>query len=333
MSSFIKLISIILIAASLIAGWALMDYQSFQKTPVIDQQPVILEIEKGESFRKITDKLIQKGVDINPVWFRLMAYQKDQTQKIKTGEFVLNPGITPTELLAILVVGKSKQYAITFPEGWTFTQIRDEIEKNPNIKQTLKGLDVKTVLKQIGVKEAHPEGLFFPDTYYFEKNMTDVALLKRAYQKMHQVLEQEWQNREKNLPLKSAYEALILASIIEKETGKVSERPTIAGVFIRRLGKGMLLQTDPTVIYGMGKAYKGNIRYKDLKKPTPYNTYVIKGLPPTPIAMPGKAAIHAALHPESGDSLYFVSRGDGSHVFSATLSKHNKAVNIYQRKK
>ncbi len=333
MSSFIKLISIILIAAFLIAGWALMDYQSSQKTPVIDQQPVILEIEKGESFRKITDKLIQKGVDINPVWFRLMAYQKDQTQKIKTGEFVLNPGITPTELLAILVAGKSKQYAITFPEGWTFTQIRDEIEKNPNIKQTLKGLDVKTVLKQIGVKEAHPEGLFFPDTYYFEKNMTDVALLKRAYQKMHQVLEQEWQNREKNLPLKSAYEALILASIIEKETGKVSERPTIAGVFIRRLGKGMLLQTDPTVIYGMGKAYKGNIRYKDLKKPTSYNTYVIKGLPPTPIAMPGKAAIHAALHPESGDSLYFVSRGDGSHVFSATLSKHNKAVNIYQRKK
>ncbi len=333
MPSFVKIFGILSLIVCLIAGWAFIDYQKFLKTPVIDKQTLLLEIEQGESFRQITDKLIQNGANIKPVWFRLLAYQKHLTQKIKTGEFVLNPGVTPAELLTILVAGKSKQYAITFPEGWTFTQIRHEIESNQNIQQTFKKLDENTVLKRVGVKENHPEGLFFPDTYYFEKNMTDAALLKRSYLKMQQVLEQEWQNREKNLPLKTPYEALILASIIEKETGKASERPAIAGVFIRRLRKGMLLQTDPTVIYGMGKAYKGNIRYKDLKKPTPYNTYVIKGLPPTPIAMPGKAAIHAALHPETGNSLYFVSRGDGSHVFSATLSKHNEAVNTYQRKK
>jgi len=333
MSSFVKIFSILLIFVCLLAGWAVTDYQRFLKKPVIDQRSILLEIERGDSFRRITDKLILQGVSIHPVWFRLLAYQKKLTHKIKTGEFALNTGITPPELLAVLVAGKSKQYAITFPEGWAFSQIRQEIEGNRYIKQTLKGLDDKAVLKKIGAKQNHPEGLFFPDTYYFEKNMTDAALLKRAYLKMQQILQQEWQNREKNLPFGTPYEALILASIIEKETGKASERPAIAGVFIRRLRKGMLLQTDPTVIYGMGKAYQGNIRYKDLKKPTPYNTYVIKGLPPTPIAVPGKAAIHAALHPEPGNSLYFVSRGDGSHVFSATLSKHNEAVNIYQRKK
>ena len=333
MSSFVKIFGVFLIIVGLIVGWAFTEYQKFLKTPVIEQSTILFEIEKGESFRKITDKLIQNGASIDPIWFRLLAYQQNLTHKIKTGEFVLNAGLTPSELLAVLVAGKSKQYVITFPEGWAFSQIRQEIESNRYIKQTLKGLGDKAVLKQIGASEDHPEGLFFPDTYYFEKNMTDAALLKRAYLKMQQILQQEWRNREKNLPLKNPYEALILASIIEKETGKASERPAIAGVFIRRLRKGMLLQTDPTVIYGMGKAYQGNIRYKDLRKPTPYNTYVIKGLPPTPIAMPGKAAIYAALHPEPGDTLYFVSRGDGSHVFSATLRKHNEAVNTYQRKK
>lgn len=333
MSSLVKIIGTILILLILVAGWAWLDYQKFLTHPVIEKQAVLLEIEKGQSFREITKKLIHKGVAINPWWFRLLAYQKQLTHQLKTGEFVLNPEITPSELLEILVAGKTKQYAITFPEGWTFKQIRREIENNPNIKQTFIGLDGKTILKKIGAQENHPEGLFFPDTYYFDKNMADIALLKRSYLKMQKILTQEWQQREQDLPLKTPYEALILASIIEKETGKASERPAIAGVFIRRLRKGMLLQTDPTVIYGMGDKYKGNIRYKDLKTSTPYNTYIIKGLPPTPIAMPGKEAIHAALHPEKGNSLYFVSRGDGSHVFSATLSNHNKAVNTYQKKK
>jgi UPF0755 protein len=178
-----------------------------------------------------------------------------------------------------------------------------------------------------------PEGLFFPDTYFFEKHTSDIALLKRAYDKMQLVLKQEWDHKAETLPFKSPYEALILASIVEKETGVVAERPLIAGVFIRRLQTGMLLQTDPTVIYGMGESYQGNIRFKDLKTATPYNTYVIKGLPPTPIAMPGRDAINAALHPDTSNNLYFVARGDGTHEFSATLKAHNLAVNNFQKKK
>jgi UPF0755 protein len=254
------------------------------------------------------------------------------THKLKTGEYQLNPGLNSSELLAMLVSGKAKQYTITFPEGFTFKQIRKQIKQSSKIKHTLDKLDDMAVLKKLGSKEKHPEGLFFPDTYHFDKNATDISLLQRAYRKMQQILNNEWQNKTSDLPLKTPYEALILASIVEKETGKASERQQIAGVFTRRLHKGMLLQTDPTVIYGMGENYKGNIRYKDLRTPTPYNTYVIKGLPPTPIAMPGKEAIHAALHPAAGNSIYFVSRGNGSHVFSATLRDHNNAVNTFQRK-
>ena len=251
---------------------------------------------------------------------------------LKAGEYQLNPGLTSSELLAVLVSGKAKQYSITFPEGWTFKQIHKEINHNSKIKHTLDKLADTAILAQLGGNENHPEGLFFPDTYHFDKNTTDISLLQRAYFKMQQTLKEEWENRASDLPLKTPYEALILASIVERETGAPSERQAIAGVFIRRLRKGMLLQTDPTVIYGMGENYKGDIRYKDLKTATPYNTYVIKGLPPTPIAMPGKEAIHAALHPAAGNSIYFVSRGNGSHVFSATLKDHNHAVNTYQRK-
>jgi UPF0755 protein len=236
------------------------------------------------------------------------------------------------EILAVMVEGKSRQYSITFPEGWSFKQILQEIQNNPFISKTLDTQDSQKIMTLLDSDYKHPEGLFFPETYFFNKNTTDLALLKRAYSKMQLVLNQEWNNKEQNLPFENAYQALILASIVEKETGAKSERPQIAGVFIRRLKIGMLLQTDPTVIYGMGESYKGNIRYKDLRQKTPYNTYIIKGMPPTPIAMPGKAAIQAVLHPEKGKSLYFVSRGDGSHVFSATLREHNNAVNKFQRK-
>ena len=190
-------------------------------------------------------------------------------------------------------------------------------------------------MSTLGATTQHPEGLFFPDTYFFEKNTTDIALLKRAYDRMQIVLAEEWNNKAADLPLKSPYEALILASIVEKETGAKTERPTIAGVFTRRLKTGMMLQTDPTVIYGMGDNYKGNITLKDLHTATLYNTYTIKGLPPTPIALPGRDAIAAALHPEAGDSLYFVARSDnsGTHIFSASLKDHNSAVDTHQRNK
>jgi UPF0755 protein len=309
-----------------------MNYQNSLKTAVISEQMILFEIERGNNFNQITEKLIQNNVKINPLWFKLLAYQKNLTHKLKAGEYHLSPGLTASELLTVLVSGKAIQYSITFPEGWTFKQIRKRIRLNSKIKHTLDDVNDIAILAKLDSKEKHPEGLFFPDTYHFDKNATDLSLLQRAYNKMQLILNKEWQSKASDIPLKTPYEALILASIVEKETGKASERQQISGVFTRRLRKGMLLQTDPTVIYGMGDEYKGDIRYKDLRKPTPYNTYVIKGLPPTPIAMPGKEAIHAALHPAKGSSIYFVSRGNGSHVFSATLRDHNNAVNTYQRK-
>jgi UPF0755 protein len=333
MSLVTKWLGILILLLSFVIGWAWIDYKNSLTKPVVSDRSIAFEISKGDSFSRITENLLQKGVKINPLWFKFHAYQEEKAQKLKAGEYQLNPGLTPSELLVLLVSGKAKQYSITFPEGWTFKQIHKEIQQNSKIKHTFDKLDDTAILEKIAGNDDHLEGLFFPDTYHFDKNATDISLLQRAYFKMQQTLKEEWKNRAPDLPLKTPYEALILASIVERETGASSERQTIAGVFIRRLRKGMLLQTDPTVIYGMGENYKGNIRYKDLKTPTPYNTYVIKGLPPTPIAMPGKEAIHAALHPDKGNSIYFVSRGNGSHVFSATLRDHNNAVNTYQRKR
>ncbi len=310
-----------------------MDYQRAVENPVVLEKQVYIDIEKGDSLDRITDKLIDQDLAIKPLWFKVLAYTSKSAKKIKAGEYELSPGLNAPEILALFVQGKTRQYAITFPEGWRFKDVLQAIEKNPYLEHTLNSTDSEALMRQLGADVIHPEGLFFPDTYFFEKNMTDVSLLKRAYDRMQQVLQQEWLNKAENLPLKSPYEALILASIVEKETAVVEERPLIAGVFIRRLEKGMLLQTDPTVIYGMGDHYNGDITWDDLKTSTPYNTYVIEGLPPTPIAMPGRDAIYAALHPNSGNSLYFVSRGDGTHMFSSTLKDHNRAVDIFQRKK
>lgn len=322
---------LLIIMGVMVIFWAKRDYERALSQPVVTDSDVFV-IKKGESFRQITRRLQQKWA-INPYWFRVIAYQKKVTNQLKAGEYVLQPGMSLPDILAVFVRGKVRQYAITFPEGWTFKQIRQRLSENANLTHTLDNVDAKVMLKRLGSPYKHPEGLFFPETYFFEKNTSDFELLKRAYQKMQQVLQQEWAGREPGLPLESPYQALILASIVEKETGKPSERARIAGVFIRRLRKGMLLQTDPTVIYGMGDRYQGNIRRQDLKQATPYNTYVIKGLPPTPIAMPGREAIHAVMHPATGNSLYFVARGDGGHVFSATLREHVNAVNKYQKKR
>jgi UPF0755 protein len=328
-----KISACMLFALIIAGGWAWRDFQSALSRPAVTGNPVIIEIDKGDSFKEITDKLLAQNVDFNPFWFKVIAISEKAVKKLKTGEYELASGLTLPEILALFVQGKTKQYAITFPEGWSFKEILREINNNPNLEHTSQKVDYDAIMFKLNADIKQPEGLFFPDTYFFEKHTTDIALLKRAYDKMQVVLKEEWQHKAESLPFKTAYEALILASIVEKETAVVGERPLIAGVFVRRLQTGMLLQTDPTVIYGMGDNYQGDIAFKDLKAATPYNTYVIRGLPPTPIAMPGRDAIYAALHPDTSNNVYFVARGDGTHQFSATLKDHNLAVNRFQRKK
>ena len=328
-----KIIVCALLIISVAGGFGWHDYQRALNTPAVIGSSILIEIEKGDSLNQITDKLLAQNVDFKPFWLKVIAVQENAVTKLKTGEYELARGLTISEILNQFVHGKTRQYAITFPEGWSFKEILQEVEKNQNLEHTLHDVDFETLMLQLGADIKHPEGVFFPDTYFFEKHTADVALLKRAYDKMQAVLKQEWQHKAETLPFKTPYEALILASIVEKETGVVTERSLIAGVFIRRLQTGMLLQTDPTVIYGMGENYHGNISFNDLKTATPYNTYVIRGLPPTPIAMPGRDAIYAALHPDNSNTLYFVARGDGTHEFSATLKDHNLAVDSFQRKK
>lgn len=322
-----------LIVLSYVGGWAWMDYDSTLNNPAVIENPVTIEIEKGENLKQITEKLVEQHVAIKPFWFKVIAWENDANKKIKSGEYELPVDFTAPQILALFVQGKVKQHTITFPEGWNFKQIRQELDKNPYLAHTLQNKPTETIVTTLGISQNHPEGLFFPDTYFFEKHTRDEALLKRAYGKMQVVLAEEWQNRAENLPLTTPYQALILASIIEKETAAPAERSQISGVFSRRLQQDMMLQTDPTVIYGMGEAYQGDIKTTDLQIPTPYNTYTFKGLPPTPIAMAGRDAIHAALHPDGGEALYFVAKGDGTHVFSATLDAHNAAVEQYQRHK
>ncbi len=328
-----KVVGYMLIGLSYIGGWIWMDYESAISNPTIFDKPVIIEIEKGENLQKITDKLVTQNVRIKPFWFKFLAKRNGANKKIKSGEYELPKNITIPEMLNLFVSGKVKQHQITFPEGWNFKQLRQELDKNPNLEHTLQNIPFEQIPTKLGISQNHPEGLFFPDTYFFEKHTTDTAILKRAYTKMQIVLAEEWQNRAENLPLTMPYQALILASIIEKETAAPFERPQIAGVFTRRLQQNMMLQTDPTVIYGMGDLYQGDIKTTDLQNPTLYNTYTFKGLPPTPIAMAGRESIHAALHPDTSDTLFFVAKGDGTHVFSANLDAHNAAVDTYQKTK
>lgn len=326
----VKIAAGILLIISIVIGWGWISYQSMLTEPVVTNKTLI-KIEKGDSINKIIIKLHQEKIDVDSTWFKLIAYRKDVSNKLKVGEYELTKGLTIPQILTLFVQGKTHQYSITFPEGWSFKQILQKLSQHPDLKHTLDGMDNQAIMAKLNADKNHPEGLFFPDTYFFAKNASDFSILKLAYNKMQRVLNEEWQHKERNLPLQDAYQALILASIVEKETAVTSERPLIAGVFTQRLKIGMLLQTDPTVIYGMGDSYQGNITRQDLHTPTPYNTYVIKGLPPTPIAMPGKEAIQAALHPAKTENLYFVARGNGTHVFSPTLKAHNDAVNQFQR--
>ena len=326
---------VIVLAMALLAGGAWMEYQSFLTGPIeLNDEEVLFEVERGTSLRGLTEELVDLGMLDHPYYFLFMTYLNDKSTSIKAGEFSIPSGITPPALLELLTSGKVVQRSFTLVEGWNYRQAFAAVAKDNRFEKVL-GDDptAKMVMTSLGFPDEHPEGRFFPDTYHFSKGTSDLDILRRAFEATDQVLNEEWEKKEEGLPLESSYEALILASIVEKETGLASERPTIAGVFIRRLNLGMKLQTDPTVIYGLGESFDGNITRAHLRQDTPYNTYVHKGLPPTPIALPGRAAIQAVLHPEEGDSLFFVAKGDGSHHFSATLAEHNRAVRRYQLRK
>ncbi len=316
------------------AFWAYTDYQSFlQRERVLSEANQSFTVQRGWSAKRVANELNSLGVIDKPHWFELYARLSNQAPAIKSGEFDLPTPTTVPELLSILVEGKTVQYTQTIIEGHNWRQVRDQVANAQDLVQTLNGLSDDELMAELGLEGQHPEGSFFADTYAFPKNTTDADYLKRANALLTSVLQEEWEARQEGLPFESPYEALILASIVEKETAVPEERPEIAGVFVSRLRKGMRLQTDPTVIYGMGEAYDGNIRRKDLTTDTPYNTYTRGGLPPTPIAMVGRDAINAVMNPQSTTALYFVSRGDGTHKFSDTLEEHNAAVRKYQLKR
>lgn len=294
-------------------------------------QEIVIQPKSG--LRGIANQLVKQGVLSEPWRFIILVKLINKESFLQAGNYTLNKNISPYQLILSLNHGKATQGSVTFIEGKTFAQMRDKLIKNDAVKQTITELTESEILKLMGSEYRVAEGLFFPDTFYFDRNTADTVMLKRSYDAMQSKLAKAWAGRDENLPYKNSYQALIMASIVEKETGKASERPKIAGVFINRLRIGMRLQTDPTVIYGMGAQYKGNIRKKDLITDTPYNTYTRDGLPPSPIAMPGLASIEAALHPDHTKALYFVGKGDGSHVFSDNLEDHNRAVVRYQLKK
>jgi UPF0755 protein len=330
----VKLLFLATLAAAFVTVAIYNDYRAALDAPLaIGDKPIIYTVEPGASFRSVVSDLRERGWWTHPSrYFLWHVRQRGIGGKLKSGEYELSPGMTALQLTALLVSGKTVQHQVTLVEGWTFTQIRAAIENSDVLQQTLNGLDDAMVMARLGHPGQHPEGRFFPDTYNITRNTTDLDLLKRAYVRMDEVLRQAWERRADDLPYQTPDEALIMASIVEKETGLAAERPQIASVFVQRLKRGMKLQTDPTVIYGIGSRYDGNIRRKDLETDTPYNTYMREGLPPTPIAMPGKDAIESALNPADTEALYFVARGDGSHVFSRTLEEHIQAVAEHQLK-
>lgn len=293
--------------------------------------PQTLNVKPGMHLRALTTALQRAGVIEHPLAFRALARVLGKGHDIKQGVYVLERPLTPLQLLDKFERGEVSQVAVQFIEGKTLREVRDVLAAQPLLRNDSAGMSDAELAQAIGADDARLEGRLFPDTYFFAPHSSDLDVLRRAYRLQQQKLQAAWEARAPGLPYRTPYEALIMASIVEKETGAAFERPTIAGVFINRLRLGMRLQTDPTVIYGLGERFDGNLRRVDLQRDTPYNTYTRGGLPPTPIAMPSEAAIRAALNPEKTPALYFVSRGDGTHVFSSTLEAHNRAVNRYQR--
>lgn len=319
---------------SMLSIWlfGLAIYAVYQlNSPLKLTESVVVTMEKGRPLSSFFAKLEESNWMDDSRWIMLVAKITGKARLAKAGDYELNNQMNSMDVLDLILEGETVQYKITLIEGQGIREALRKIASHDKINQDLPA-DYNELMTLLGL-EGHPEGRFFPDTYLFDANTRASTILARAQVRLESVLAQEWQKREENLPYKSAYEALIMASIVEKETAAPEEREQIAGVFVRRLEKKMRLETDPTVIYGLGDRYKGNIRRKHLKEKTPYNTYRMKGLPPTPISLVGREAIHAALHPSDGEELYFVAKGNGRHYFSSTLAEHNKAVREYQIKK
>ena len=322
---------LLLVLAALLAGWGWHRHSGFAEQALHPQQPYVL-VERGDSFTRVLARLRAAGIDAgHDLQWQALARQLDAAGRIKAGEYALEQGLTPRELLLRMRNGRVVQHRLTIVEGWNFRQLRAALGRASPLVQRIGEMDDAAVMAALERAGQHPEGRFLPETYHYQRGESDLDVLARAAGAMDKALAEAWQGRAPGLPLDDPYQLLTLASIIEKETGLASERPQIAGVFVRRLRIGMRLQTDPTVIYGLGSAYDGNIRKADLGTDTPYNTYTRAGLPPTPIAMPGRAALQAAADPADGDALYFVAIGDGSggHVFSATYAQHQAAVASY----
>jgi UPF0755 protein len=330
---FLLLLEMGLIIAGLALGWSAWKVNSVLEQPLHVTQERLLDVPNGTNPNRMFYRMEQEGLLDDAVWLRLYWRFNMAGTALHTGEYRLTPGMTVEQLFDAWRRADVVQYNLTLVEGWTFRQVRSAVAKHEKIKHTLDGLSDSEVMDKLGHTGVFPEGRFFPDTYRFVRGMSDVELLQQAYMRLDEVLAKEWAERTTDLPYRDPYQALIMASLVEKETGIPQERGQIAGVFVRRLRLGMMLQTDPTVIYGMGERYNGKITRADLREPTPYNTYTMTGLPPTPIAMVGREAIRAALNPSDGTSLYFVARGDGSHVFSDDLDDHNSAVREFQLKR
>lgn len=329
-----RILVLIVLLLCIAVGALAADVARFLTTPLAHGTDTTVVVEPGMSFQAIAELLRDKGVIANKryqKYFSLYARFKGVAQDIKSGEYRIPAGQTPPELLALLTSGDTVQYSITIIEGWTFAEMREAVAAHDALKHTLKGKSAAQIMAALGHPDQKAEGMFMPDTYFFPRGATDLSIYRRAYRTMQEFLAGAWAKRADDIAVDSPYEALILASIIQKEAAVPEERKRISGVFTRRLKKGMLLQTDASVIYGIDN-FNGNITAEHLQTDTPYNTYINPGLPPTPIAMPSRASIIAALHPADGNALYFVARdnGSGTHVFSATLDAHQRAVRKYQ---
>jgi len=324
MRKLVLLLLILMLAFASIAYYA----YSFVSPATL---PMEFTVNQGSSLTSVARQFEQAGLLDSSRTFVMLARLMGRAGKIKAGIYQLDRPVSKMALLEMITQGNVSKTQLTVIEGWTFRQLRGALNDASNIRHDTLSLSDAEILQAIGAIEKHPEGLFFPDTYFVDAGSSDIDFLKRAYQAMQQHLQQAWEMREADLPLETPYQALILASIVEKETGTARDRPMIAGVFVHRLRLRMMLQTDPTVIYGVGEKFDGNLRKRDLLRDTPYNTYTRAGLPPTPISLPGLDALNAALHPAKTDALYFVARGDGSSHFSRNLNEHNRAVNKFQK--
>jgi UPF0755 protein len=322
--------AVVLAALAIVGGFVLV--RQWLATPLtIGTKPETVDVRPGQSLTSVAQDLAARGVLTHPRWLALYARYTGADARMRAGEYAIQPGTTPEGLLELFVSGAVVQHSITIVEGWTVRDLRKVIADEPTLEHVTGDLTDEELMARLGEPGRHPEGLFFPDTYLFGKGTRDLDLLRQSRERMQRELAAAWSRRKEGLPLQDEYQALVLASIVERETGLAEERPRIAGVFVERLRRGMRLQTDPTVIYGLGEKFDGNLRRADLERDTPYNTYTRAGLPPTPIALPGAGAIEAAVRPDERGELFFVATGlgDGAHVFSKTLAQHEAAVRQY----